>query len=304
MNSGVCLSALSLVGEALSEVPDLLVQLHVLRRRGDPADAEITAPLRQAFLHPVEDLPQVGFSVLLAVRRTEEVQRPVRRLLPAQFGGFANERLLGQRVELVGLEALDAVDQLRCPASDAANSIVDAARVHAAMDDPRLVDRRSGDETVRANEAEVAERKRQRRLRIVRVDEDDLRVTFAIDNREDVFVREADNVFLESLGLRLVRSADLHSARREAVFFEVGDDLPGRDEPVAITCRGRSVTRFERSQCGVVVEVTYHGGMYVCCCVLVRCGHGDNYPCSGRMQIFFSEWLMVRSICLRVIIGA
>ena len=105
------------------------------------------------------------------------------------------------------------------------------------MDDPRFVDRRSGDETVRANETEVAERKRQRRLGVMRIDQDDLRVTFVIDNREDVFVREADNVFLESLGLRLVRPADLYRARREAVFFEVGYDLPGRDEPVAITCR-------------------------------------------------------------------
>ena len=77
VNSGVCLSALTLVGEALSEVPDLLVQLHVLRRRGDPADAEIAASLRQAFLNPVEYLPQVGLSVLLAPGSTEEVQRPV-----------------------------------------------------------------------------------------------------------------------------------------------------------------------------------------------------------------------------------
>ena len=195
------------------------------------------------------------------------MQRPVRRLFPTQLGSFADERLLGQRVELVRLEALDVFDQLRCAASDPADGIVNAARVDAPVNDPRLVDRRSGDQTVRANETEVAERKRQRRLRIVRVDEDDLRVTFTIDNREDVFVREADNVFLEAFGLGFVRPANLNGARGEAEIGEVGDDLLGGDESVAITGAACCVNGFERIEDGhgaVVFEVTYHGGMYVC----------------------------------------
>lgn len=56
----------SVVDEVLREIPQLLVELHVCRRRGDAADAVIATSTGSRLLNAIEDAPQVVADILLA----------------------------------------------------------------------------------------------------------------------------------------------------------------------------------------------------------------------------------------------
>lgn len=253
----------SVVDEVLREIPQLLVELHVCRRRGDAADAVVAASTRDSLLNAIEDAPQIVAVVFLAANNAKRVELILGRLAPAKTSGLHDECHFDQRMQLDATHGLDGFQHFGSATSNGIHGFMRGLHVALTMNQASLEQGRSSNDSVAADKTEEPKRNAQRGFPVMAVDDDDLRLTLVACHRHDVVVAETHNVFLEPASLSAVGSADLGDARDEPVLFQVTDDAASRYESVLIACGLSSVTCLKRSQCRVVVEVANHGCMYV-----------------------------------------